>query len=67
VFCSPDDPLTVAEDLMAQYKKSRIVCADSLRRPLGVISLADLSRVERTGRIIRVLRELSSRPATATV
>jgi CBS domain-containing protein len=61
IFCSPDDSLTVAEDLMAQYRKSRIVCADIDRKPLGVISLSDLSRIERSARIIRVLRAVSAR------
>jgi CBS domain-containing protein len=61
IFCSPDDSLIVAEDLMAQYRKSRVVCADADRKPLGVISLSDLSRVERSARIIRVLRAVSTR------
>jgi CBS domain-containing protein len=65
VFCSPDDPLRIAEDLMVTYKKSRIVCADLSRRPLGVISLSDLARIERSRAVSRVLREVSSRPAAA--
>jgi CBS domain-containing protein len=61
IFCSPDDSLTLAENLMAQYRKSRIVCAEADRKPLGVLSLSDISRVERSGRIIRILRAVSTR------
>jgi CBS domain-containing protein len=67
VFCFPDDPLSVAEDLMVAYKKSRIVCADADRRPLGVISLSDLARIERASAVSRVLREVSSRAAPPTL
>ncbi|MBX3191061.1 MAG: CBS domain-containing protein [Labilithrix sp.] len=65
VSCSPDDPLSVVEDLMAKHKKSRIVCVDESRRPVGVVSLADIARVERFRRVARVLRDVASRPPRA--
>ena len=64
VACSPDDPLRAAEDLMAQTQKSRILCVDGRRRPVGVISLSDLARVEGVNTVTRVLRAVSSRPVT---
>lgn len=61
VSCSPDDPLEVAEDLMLRRRKSRLLCTDEGRRPVGVISLSDLARIERTERVAELLRVLSSR------
>ncbi len=58
--CSPDDPLRTAEDVMSEYKKSRIICADAGLHPLGVISLSDIARVEQPERVSRVLRAISS-------
>jgi CBS domain-containing protein len=68
VYCAVDDPLTVAEDLMTEYKKSRIVCADNACRPRGVISLADIARVEAPAIVSRILRDLASaaQPEIAT-
>lgn len=42
VACSPDDSLDRAEELMAEKKKSRIMCVDSEGYLCGVISLSDL-------------------------
>jgi CBS domain-containing protein len=61
VCCAPEDPLRLAEELMVQFKKSRIVIVDDERQPRGVISLSDIARVERAGRVTRVLRDVSSR------
>jgi CBS domain-containing protein len=61
ICCSPEDPLSLAEDLMSELKKSRILCIDAERRPVGVISLSDIARVERVRRVSRVLRDISSR------
>jgi alkylation response protein AidB-like acyl-CoA dehydrogenase/CBS domain-containing protein len=44
VSCSPEDDLRTAEELMATHKKSRIICTDDRRRPLGIISLSDIAR-----------------------
>jgi CBS domain-containing protein len=60
VYCAADDPLTVAEELMTTYKKSRIVCADEARHPQGVISFADIARVEPPAIVSRLLRGVAS-------
>jgi CBS domain-containing protein len=66
IHCSADDPLSVAESLMARFRKSRIVCVDARSRPIGVVSLSDIARVERFDRVSRVLRDVATRPfATA--
>jgi CBS domain-containing protein len=62
VSCSPDDPLKVAEDLMIDFRKSRVVCADGNNRPVGIISLSDVARLEPYARVARVLRGVASRP-----
>lgn len=63
VSCSPDDPLSVAEDLMVRRRKSRIVCLGPGRRAAGIVSLADIARVERSAEVSRVLGGIASRPA----
>jgi CBS domain-containing protein len=60
VYCAVDDPLSIAEELMTAYKKSRIVCADDARHPQGIISLADIARVEPPGIFSRILRGVAS-------
>jgi len=64
VTCSPSDPIAVAEDLMRTYQKSRIVCVDRWRRPVGVLSLTDIADADwrRSGRI---LRDVTRREARA--
>src|SRR5262245_48947569 len=44
VTCSPLDDLSVAEDRMRRNHKSRIICVDDERKPIGVISLSDIAR-----------------------
>lgn len=61
VACAPEDRLEVAEELMLREKKSRILCVDALRRPLGVISLSDVARIQNAARVSELLRGLSSR------
>lgn len=61
ICCEPDDDVNVAEHLMRQHHKSRIVCADHGRHALGVISLADIARVESPDRAGRLLREITER------
>jgi len=69
VYCSPDDTLDVAEDLMAKHRVSRIiVCSDPRQGPFGVISLSDIANLEPVEEVARVLREVSWRaPAMARV
>jgi len=45
ITCRPEDDLRIAEELMSQYKISRIVCSDRSGRPVGVISLSDIAAV----------------------
>jgi CBS domain-containing protein len=63
VSCTPDEDLAVAEERMAKAHVSRIVVLGALRRCVGVISLADIARVEESGQTGRVLREVSAREA----
>jgi CBS domain-containing protein len=63
VCCSPEDDLGVAEELMMRFKKSRIVCADESRRPIGVISLSDIAHVEEGSTLSRILDSIASREA----
>jgi CBS domain-containing protein len=67
VYCSPDDDLTVAEDLMTQHKKSRILCADDALHPLGVISLSDVAHVEQGTRAAEILDAVASREAATAI
>jgi CBS-domain-containing membrane protein len=60
VACNPDDDIRVAEHMMAQNHKSRIVCLDDSGRLTGVISLSDLA--EHDGRnAVRTMKEVSER------
>jgi len=61
--CRPDDPPTVAEDLMAQNQVARLVVLDDEGRLAGVISLSDLVAYEPARRVARTLRALSAREA----
>jgi CBS domain-containing protein len=65
VCCSPDDDLATAEELMIRYKKSRIVCADDRRHPLGIISLSDIAHVEEGAKVSQILDAITSREAPA--
>jgi CBS domain-containing protein len=64
VYCSPDDELSLAEELMMRHKKSRIVCADEHRRPVGVISLSDIARVEDRMKVSEILDAIATREAS---
>lgn len=61
VTCGPDDDLEVAEDLMRRYHKSRIICVDEERRPVGVISLSDIARGDQADRVGELLRAITER------
>ncbi|MBX3263882.1 MAG: CBS domain-containing protein [Labilithrix sp.] len=64
ITCLPDDELELAEDLMRRYHKSRIVCVDAERRPVGVISLSDIARRDRADRVGELLRAITEREVT---
>lgn len=61
VTCSPDDDLEHAEELMRRFHKSRIICVDAERRPVGVISLSDIARRDRAARVGELLRDITER------
>lgn len=63
VYCEPEDPLTVAEDLMIDRKKARIVCSDADLHPRGIISLSDIARLEPPDVVARVVAGVCSRRA----
>jgi CBS domain-containing protein len=63
VSCSPQESLGAAEKLMAENHKSRIVCVDDERKPVGVISLSDIAKHERGTRATRTLRAVTEREA----
>ncbi len=64
VSCRPADDLERAEQLMATYKKSRMLVTDENERLLGVISLSDLARHDRSN-AAKTLESVSSREARA--
>lgn len=63
VCCSPDDELSVAEELMMRHKKARVVCVDERRKPVGVISLSDIVHVEQRIRAAEILDAVATREA----
>ncbi len=64
ICCRPDDDLRVAERLMAEKQKSRILVTDHEGILLGVISLADLAQLVEPEAAIRTLHEVTLRAAT---
>jgi CBS domain-containing protein len=65
VACRPQESVQVAERLMAENQKSRIMCTDDDGRLVGVISLSDLAKYERGEQASDTLRKVSSREARA--
>lgn len=63
VTCGANDSLSVAEERMRNRRKSRILCVDEQGKAVGVISLSDLARNDRAGRIGRMLRDVTAREA----
>jgi CBS domain-containing protein len=60
VACYPEDDVEVAKELMADHRKSRIMCVDDAGSLIGVISLSDIAKLEGDG-AARILREVSRR------
>lgn len=65
VYCKPDEELSVAERLMSAHKKSRIVCVDDQKHPVGVISLSDIAARDGGARSSELLSSISEREARA--
>jgi CBS domain-containing protein len=66
VTCSPEDDLEFAEELMRTNHKSRIICVDRNRRPVGVISLSDIARRDKASRVGELLRDITEREVRGT-
>ena len=62
IACYPQDDIEVAKALMADYRKSRIMCVDDDDALIGIISLSDVAKLEGDG-AGRTLREVSRREA----
>lgn len=60
IACYPEDDIEVAKELMADNRKSRIMCVDDSGALIGVISLSDIAKLEGDG-AGRTLREVSRR------
>lgn len=64
ISCRQEDDLDVAERLMVEHQKSRILVTDRDDTVLGVISLSDIAQREPAERAGETLREVASREAT---
>jgi CBS domain-containing protein len=62
VACDPQDSIDAAKELMADYRKSRIMCVDVDGALVGIISLSDIAKLESDG-AGRTLREVTRREA----
>ncbi|HEV8332058.1 MAG TPA: CBS domain-containing protein [Steroidobacteraceae bacterium] len=62
VACYPEDDIELAKELMADHRKSRIMCVDDDGTLIGVISLSDIAKLEGDG-AARTLRAVSRREA----
>jgi CBS domain-containing protein len=60
IACSAQDDIAVAKELMADYRKSRVMCVDDDGALIGIISLSDIAKLEGDG-AGRILREVSRR------
>lgn len=63
VTCSLSDDVKTAQTVMAEHKKSRIICVDAGGGLAGVISLSDLGQHDPSSRTARTLRDVSQREA----
>jgi len=60
IHCEEHDELSLVQERMAKYKKSRIVIVDANARPVGVISLSDLA-AEFDPRVTELLGDIAER------
>jgi CBS domain-containing protein len=63
VSCQPGDDVQRAHELLAQYRKSRLMCIDDGGKLVGVISLSDLAQLPGEG-TAKTLRGVTDREAT---
>jgi len=60
IACLAADDITAAEELMAEHRKSRIMCVDDDGRLVGVISLSDIAKLDGAA-AASTLKEVSRR------
>ena len=65
ITCREDDPIEEAEQLMAHFRKSRIMVVDQDGRLVGVISLSDVVDEEDDERAAETMRTISEREVRA--
>jgi CBS domain-containing protein len=65
--CRPDDDLRLAEQKMAEARKSRLVVVDDRGRCVGVISLSDVAQADSRARAGQVLHEVTHRETVELV
>jgi CBS domain-containing protein len=63
VACRPDDDLKMAERVMAQAQKSRLLVTDVTGQLVGVLSLSDIAENDSGRRAAKTLREVAAREA----
>jgi CBS domain-containing protein len=63
VSCRADDDLVMAETLMAEHHKSRIVVTNADGYLQGVLSLSDIVQLEGPRRAAETIRKVTSREA----
>jgi len=61
VACHPEDEIGDAARLMAEHRKSRILCVDDEGVLVGVISLSDIAQVEDGAAAADTLRQVTDR------
>ena len=61
ITCRDSDPLEAAEQLMARYRKSRMMIVDEEGRLVGVISLSDIVEEEDDRHAAETMRQVSER------
>ncbi len=61
ITCRDTDPIEAAEQLMARYRKSRMMIVDEDGRLVGVISLSDIVEEEDDRRAAETMRQVSER------
>ena len=65
VTCRPEDDIETAQKLMAEHRKSRMICVDASGSVVGVLSLSDIAQHESGERASQTLREISKRESKA--
>lgn len=65
VYCSPQDDVSRAQELMAKHRKSRMLVCDREGRVQGVISLSDIAQLSEAANAHHTLQQVSSREARA--